>query len=61
LANGTLEAFLKGTESAVSEAAYVRRLRAIAESAKKSIDDGNKLQATLGKKANESTRFSFGM
>lgn len=61
LPNGTLEAFVKGTESAVSEAAYVRRLRAIAERAKKSIDDGNKLQTTLGKKANESTRFSFGM
>jgi hypothetical protein len=61
LANGTLESFVKGTEAAVSESAYVRRLRAILERAKKSIEDGNKLQTTLGKKANESTRFSFGM
>jgi hypothetical protein len=61
LPNGTLEAFVKGTEPAVAEAAYQRRLRTIAERAKKSIDDGNKLQTTLSKKANESTRFSFGM
>ncbi len=61
LPNGTLEAFVKGTEPAVAEAAYQRRLRTIAERAKKSLDDGNKLEATLGKKANESTRFSFGM
>lgn len=61
LPNGTLEAFVKGTEPAVAETAYVKRLRAIAERAKKSIEDGNRLQTTLGKKANESTRFSFGM
>lgn len=61
LPNGALEAFVKGTEPAVAETAYIKRLRTIAERAKKSIEDGNKLQTTLGKKANESTRFSFGM
>lgn len=61
LSNGTMESFVKGSEPAVAESAYVRRLRAIAERAKKSIDDGNKLQASLGKKANEPTRFSFGI
>jgi hypothetical protein len=61
LSNGTLESFVKGTDPAVAEAAYIRRLRAVLERAKKSIDDGNKLQALLGKKANESSRFSFGM
>lgn len=61
LPNGALEAFVKGTEPAVAETSYTRRLRTIAERAKKSIEDGNKLQTTLGKKSNESTRFSFGM
>ncbi|MEZ4359859.1 MAG: hypothetical protein R3B48_06735 [Kofleriaceae bacterium] len=61
LANGASESFFKGTESAVAEAAYTRRLRSIAERAKKSIEEGNRLQVTLGKKANESKRFSFGM
>jgi hypothetical protein len=61
LPNGTLETFVKGAAPGVAEAAYVRRLRAIAERAKKSIEDGNKLQASLGKKAVESSRFSFGL
>jgi hypothetical protein len=61
LPNGAIEAFFKGTDAAVAETAYTRRLRSIADRAKKSIDEGNKLQVTLGKKSNESTRFSFGM
>lgn len=61
LPNGTLETFFKGTEAGVAEAAYVRRLRVILERTKKSIEDGNRLQSDLGKKANESKRFSFGM
>lgn len=61
LANGTAETFFKGTNEGVAESAYVRRLRTLLDRAKKSLDDGNKLQAGLGKKANESSRFSFGM
>jgi hypothetical protein len=61
LPNGTVETFLKGTQEGVAETAYVRRLRTIVDRTKKALDDGNKLQTTLGKKANESKRFSFGM
>ena len=61
LPNGTTETFFKGTQEGVAEAAYVRRLRNLLDRSKKALDDGNKLQATLGKKANESKRFSFGM
>lgn len=57
--NGVARAVLQGNEATASEMLYSKRLRTIAERAKKLIQDANKLEPALQTQANKGTRFTF--
>jgi hypothetical protein len=59
--NGVLRAVLQGNEATASEMLYSKRLRAIADQAKKLIKDANKLEPMLQTQANKGSRFTFFM
>lgn len=57
--NGVLRGVLQGNEHTASETLYGKRLRAIADRAKKLITDANKLESSLQTQSNKSSRFTF--
>lgn len=59
--NGVIRSVLQGNEATASELLYSKRLRSIAERAKKLIGDANKLEPLLQTQANKSARFTFFM
>ncbi len=59
--NGVIRGVLQGNDATASEMLYTRRLRAIAERAKKLIQDANKLEPMLQTQANKGSRFTFFM
>ena len=59
LPNGVRDAVIKGNEPGVSEVLYSRRVRLIAERAKKLIEDANKLEQKLQAVSSKGSRFSF--
>jgi hypothetical protein len=59
--NGVARAVLQGNEATASDMLYSKRLRTIADRAKKLIQDANKLEPQLLTQANTSARFTFFM
>jgi hypothetical protein len=59
LPNGTRDALIKGGEASASEVYYTKRVRAIADRAKKLITDANKLESALQAASSKGSRFSF--
>jgi hypothetical protein len=59
LPNGVRDALIRGSEPGASEVYYAKRLRVLAERAKKLITDANKLETQLQTAANKGRRFSF--
>jgi hypothetical protein len=57
--NGTTEALIKKGEPNATEALYNARLRAVMERGGKLLEEGNKLEADLTKRANASKKFTF--
>lgn len=57
--NGVLRSVLQGNEHTASEVLYGKRLRAIADRAKKLINDANKLESSLQTQSNKGKRFTF--
>jgi hypothetical protein len=57
--NGVARAVLQGNEATASDMLYSKRLRTIADRAKKLIQDANKLEPQLQTQANKSARFTF--
>lgn len=57
--NGVLRGVLQGNEHTASEMLYGKRLRAIADRAKKLINDANKLESSLQTQSNKGKRFTF--
>jgi hypothetical protein len=59
--NGVARAVLQGNDATASEMLYSKRLRTIADRAKKLIQDANKLEPALQTQANKGSRFTFFM
>ena len=59
LPSPTRDVLIRGGEPGASELLYVKRLRALADRAKKLLDEGNKLEQRLQVEANKGNRFTF--
>jgi hypothetical protein len=57
--NGTTEALIRKAEPNATEVLYGARLRAVLEKGRKLLEEGNKLEADLTKRANAGKSFTF--